>query len=229
MNPDAKYFWVRAACRLLFLDSPAQDFFVGIVFLKKSFILASSMSTKTNTILMMGKTGSGKGTQSDLLAKTLGYKVFSTGDEFRMLRKRDDFLGERVRADYDKGILMPHWFASYLFEQALLELPPHEGLVCEGIGRKEPEARLFDEVASWLNRAYRVFELVVSDEEVIKRQLLRNRPDSNDEATIKVRLNEYRNFTEAAIGFFKSIGKVTSIDGSGTPEAIHAEIMKALG
>lgn len=186
------------------------------------------MAPKCNTILMMGKTGSGKGTQSELLAKKLGYEIFSTGEEFRKLRLRQDFLGERVRSEYDKAILMPHWFASYLFEEALLKLDPSKGVVCEGIGRKEPEARLFEEVASWLKRDYRVFELAVTDEEVIRRQLLRNRADSNDDEKIKVRLKEYRMYTEPAIAFFKSIGKVTTVDGMGTPEAIHAEISRSI-
>ncbi len=184
---------------------------------------------KPTIVLMMGKTGSGKGTQSELLAKKLGYKIFSTGDEFRKLRERQDVLGEKVRAEYDKGLLMPYWFASYLFEDALLKLPPTQGLVCEGVGRKEPEARLFNDVATWLGRDYRVFELTVTDEEVIKRQLLRNRPDSNTVGILKVRLDEYRNNTAAAIAFFKSIGKVTDVDGMGTPEDIHANIMKELG
>ena len=179
-----------------------------------------------NTFLMMGKTGSGKGTQSEMLAKKLGYNVFSTGDEFRKLRKREDFLGDKVRSEYDKGLLMPHWFASYLFEDALLKTLPTEGLVCEGIGRKEPEARLFNDVAGWLCREYQVIELLVSDEEVIRRQLQRDRGDSlNDRAKIEVRLREYREHTEPAINFFKGLGKVTSVDGMGTPEAIHAEIM----
>ncbi|MSU55194.1 MAG: nucleoside monophosphate kinase [Candidatus Taylorbacteria bacterium] len=186
------------------------------------------MKSNVNTILMMGKTGSGKGTQSELLSKKLGFEVFSTGDEFRKLRARKDALGERVRSEYDQGILMPHWYASYLFENAFLNLEPSKGLVCEGIGRKEPEARLFDEVAKWLERDYIVFELVVSDEEVIKRQLLRGRMDSNDEAKIKVRLNEYRTYTEQAINFFKSINKVIGIDGMSTPEKIHEEVLKKL-
>jgi adenylate kinase family enzyme len=45
---------------------------------------------------------------------------------------------------------------------------------------------------------------------------------------IKVRLQEYRDFTEPAINVFRTKGKVISIDGSGTPEAIHAEIMNKL-
>ena len=183
----------------------------------------------TTTILMMGKTGSGKGTQSELLAQKLGWKIFSTGDEFRKIRKLENGLGAKVRSEYDQGLLMPHWFASYLFEHALLSIEPTEGLVCEGIGRKEPEAKLFNDVATWLGRDYRVFELEVSDEEVIRRQLLRDRGDSlNDRAKIEVRLTEYRTYTAPAIAFFKSLGKVTSIDGMGTPEEIHGEIMSKL-
>ena len=179
---------------------------------------------------MMGKTGSGKGTQSELLAKKLGWQIFSTGAEFRKIRKMENFLGEKVRSEYDKGLLMPHWFASYLFEDALLKTDPKAGLVCEGIGRKEPEAKLFNDVAEWLGREYIVFELLVSDEEVIKRQLLRDRGDSlNDRAKIEVRLTEYRTYTEAAINFFKGLRKVISVDGMGTPEAIHAEVMQKLG
>jgi adenylate kinase len=187
------------------------------------------MNQKINTILMMGKTGCGKGTQSSLLASKLGCEIFSTGDEFRKLRKQEDFLGELVRSYYDTGLLMPHWFASYFFENALLKLKPTDSLVCEGVGRKEPEAVLFDEVISWLKRPYIVFELVVSDEEVIRRMMARDRGDGlNDLEKIKVRLQEYRDFTEPAINVFRTKGKVISIDGSGTPEAIHAEIMNKL-
>src|SRR3989338_3978186 len=118
------------------------------------------MKSKVNTILMMGKTGSGKGTQSELLAEKLGYGIFSTGDEFRKFRKRDDFLGGLVREAYDQGLLMPHWFASYIFEDALLKLSPEQGLVCEGIGRKGPEARLFHDVAGGVKRGHLGFLLV---------------------------------------------------------------------
>ena len=187
------------------------------------------MKSKINTILMIGKTGSGKGTQSTLLAEKLGYQIFSTGDEFRKLRAQQDFLGGKVRESYDAGLLMPSWFASYFFESAFLKLTPEQGIVCKGLGRKEPEARLFNEVAGWLGRNYIVFELVVSDEEVIRRMKARDRGDGlNDEAKIKVRLNEYREFTAPAIEFFKSQGKVFSIDGMPTPDEIHKDIIKKL-
>ncbi len=84
-------------------------------------------------------------------------------------------------------------------------------------------------MAGWLKRDYLVFELVVSDEEVTKRMLSRDRGDGlNDEEKIKVRLREYREFTEAAINFFKSEGRVISIDGMPSPEKIHEEVVKKL-
>ena len=59
--------------------------------------------------------------------------------------------------------------------------------------------------------------------------LSRDRGDGlNDEEKIKVRLREYREFTEAAINFFKSKGRVISVNGSPTPEKIHEEVMKKL-
>ncbi|OHA23309.1 MAG: hypothetical protein A3H57_04135 [Candidatus Taylorbacteria bacterium RIFCSPLOWO2_02_FULL_43_11] len=182
------------------------------------------------TILMMGKTGSGKGVQSEMLSKKTGFKIFSSGDKFRSLRVREDWLGKRVREEYDQGLLMPHWFASYIFEDVLLSTPPESGLIFEGTGRKKPEAELFDEVATWLRRDYVVFDIKVSDEEVIKRLQLRGRSDGLDANVekIKFRLDEYRKHTDPAIGYFKSVGRAIEINGEQTPEAVHEDINKVL-
>ena len=68
------------------------------------------------TIAMMGKPGSGKGTQAKLLAEALQFELFSSGDAFRKVKEQDSFLGRKVKEEMDKGYLMPHWFASYWFE-----------------------------------------------------------------------------------------------------------------
>jgi len=178
---------------------------------------------------MMGKTGSGKGTQAKLLSDRVGFEIFSSGDKFRELRSREDWLGERIHEEYDKGLLMPHWFASFLFEEKLLNTPPKQGLIFEGSGRKKPEAELFDEVATWLKRDYAVINIKVSDEEAIKRMKDRGRSDGLDVTEkIKNRLDEYRNYTEPAIEFFRSRGKVIDIDGMPAPEIIHENILEKL-
>lgn len=120
------------------------------------------------TIALIGRPGCGKGTQSTLLSKELGFDVFSTGDEFRKIATHDTPVGHRVGEVVNNGGLMPFWFAAYLFEKAVLEASHDTGLIFEGMGRKFKEAKLFDDVMGWLARPYKVICLVVSEKEAIE-------------------------------------------------------------
>jgi adenylate kinase len=189
------------------------------------------MDTPKCLFLFVGRTGSGKETQGRLLAEKLGATMFMTGGRFREILAKDDFLAERIKEDYEKGLLMPSWFAVYLFQEFLLKLPPMTHGVCEGTGRSEHEARYVEEVTTWLKRPYTVFNLEVSEESVIKRSLLRKRADGldKDESIIRTRLEEYRKTTLPAIEYFKSVGKLINIDGEPAVEAIHAAVMMHVG
>jgi adenylate kinase len=75
-----------------------------------------------DAIIFMGLPGSGKGTQAKLLGETLGFDHFSTGDKFKELRNQDSALGQLVKEAYDNGKLLPDWFATYLFEDKVLNV-----------------------------------------------------------------------------------------------------------
>ena len=179
-------------------------------------------------VLIIGRPGSGKGTQTDLLAKKLGWKTFSSGAIFRELRAKPGPLGDKVRAVYDEGLLHPYWFPAYLFQNVILNTEPSEGLITEGLCRALKEAELFDDVLTWLGRGYIVINLAVSDEEAARRQSHRNkideRADSNTPEKIQVRLNEYKENTEPVIDFFRTKGTLVEINGEQTPEEIAAEL-----
>ncbi len=181
----------------------------------------------------MGRPGSGKETQARLLASKTGYHIFSSGERFRELREHRDSLGQRVKEYYDAGKLMPAWFAEFLFEEALFKLSPDTGIIFEGTGRKLEEAQLFDEVAAWLGRTYVVVYLDISEEEAMKRQLLRaqskNRPESDSEEKIRMRFEEYNMNTALALTFFKGKGLVIDVSGERSVEEIHADICMKLG
>ena len=137
----------------------------------------------------VGRIASGKETQSKQLAEKLGYQVFMTGQRFRDIVASGSLLGNRIKADYEKGLLMPSWVANYMFEEFLFNLPPQEGAIFEGSGRDVEQAKVIDEVATWLGRSYTVLNLDVSEEEVIKRSLLRGRDSTDkDESVIRMRL-----------------------------------------
>src|SRR3989344_3768759 len=122
-----------------------------------------------NTFVLMGRPGSGKGKQSELLALKLEYKVFSTGNRVREIARQDSSLGHRIKDISESGGLTPSWFASFLFEETLLGLADNEAIIFEGVGRKEPEARLFAEICEWLWRGFLVIFLGVFEETILQR------------------------------------------------------------
>jgi adenylate kinase len=175
----------------------------------------------------MGLPGCGKGKQAELLSGRTGFAIVSTGGELRKLAEEKTLLGEKVAKIMNSGELMPSWFVSYIFERTLFEIKETEGVIFEGVGRKEPEARLFDEICKWLDRDYRVVHLNVSEETAIKR--LSGRQESggrNDDnpAIYQNRLKNFRENTLPAIEYFRSVGKVIDISGEPSPELIGNEV-----
>lgn len=189
-------------------------------------------NTDIKTVIITGRPGSGKGTQGKLFAEQKGWMHFSTGEQFRMLREEDSVLGHQVRAIYDSGKLLPDWFATHLFEKAILNIGHEGGIVCEGYPRSLAQSATFDEITTWLNRTYVVIDLEVSDEEVTKRMLKRSteesRPDSTTEDQIVTRLQTYHEHTAPVLAYFKEKGRLEVIDGMGTPEEVADAIKEAL-
>lgn len=167
-----------------------------------------------------------------MLAAKLGWPAFSSGGKFKQLIDDAGPLSERIRSDYERGHLSPDWLAAYLFEQAVVDLAPDAGIVCEGFPRSLPQAQLADEVFRWLERPYKVIHLKVGEEEALKRQLNRakteDRPDSDGEEKVQTRFEVYRSSTEPIVDFFKEKGTLIEINGEQTPEAIALDISAAL-
>lgn len=184
------------------------------------------------TILFLGLPGSGKGTQAKLLAGHLGWRLFSSGDHFKGLIGQGGELGERIAKDYRRGQLSPDWLAAYFFEDEIVHLASHTGIVCEGFARSLPQAELADEIFTWMGRPYRVLYLAVNEEEALRRQLARskveNRPDSDGEGKIRGRFEVYHAHTEPVLEFFKKKDALIELNGEQTPEAIAADIRRAL-
>ncbi len=178
----------------------------------------------------VGRTASGKETQSKLLAEKLGYEIFMTGQRFRDIIASGSQLGERIRADYERGLLMPGWVADYMLEDFLFNLPHDRGAIFEGSGRDLEQAHTIEKVTQWLGRPYTVLNLEVSEDEVVKRSLARGRSDGLDknEEVIRTRLSEFSRITEPALKHFDVIGKLVTVNGEQNPEKVHEEVMAAV-
>jgi len=185
-----------------------------------------------NTVLLIGRPGSGKGTQAKILSKELGWIRLSSGDLIKEIRDGNEPFSARVREMYDKGTLLPDWFADYLLESGLLELDTHVGIICEGFGRTRSQAEHLSEIIAWLGRRLVVVNLEVSEEEVMRRMLERakteDRPDSNAIEKIQERLSKFTNETGPALEYFREKGLVIEINGALSPEDVAKEISAKL-
>lgn len=196
----------------------------------KTVTLVTSMSETTTyqSIVLMGKIASGKGTQAHAILDAFGGHLYSNGNKTREAAAEDTNFGRRVKHAYEEGYLMPEWLASYWMTHALVSQFEHELVVFEAVAKKPDEAKLFHEIHEWLGRSYIVFNLMVSDDTVRERSAARARDVVDTHRSVEKRLEEYHAHTERSVEFFRAEGKVIDIDGSGTPEAVREQIFSIL-
>ena len=187
---------------------------------------------EVKTFLMMGRPGCGKGTQASMLAAKVGGAVYSSGGRLREMAKTGSYFGNKTKEVMERGDLMPIWVSQYLFEEALIKLEPADAIIFEGSCRIVEEAMRFHEAAVWLGRTY-VAVYIEAPEEVLherltKRSGLEGRGDDNA-AALQERFDKFNEFTAKSIEYFKKEGTLVTVNGNQSVEAVHADIVKALG
>lgn len=183
------------------------------------------------TLVFLGRSGSGKGTQVELIKKMLQpYLHICSGDLFRALAKTDSFAGIKIKGIIDTGGLPDEWIASFLWKKELIEkFKGDESLIFDGNPRRLHEAEELDEVLGWLERKedLRVVLVDITEEEAMTRLLKRSRTDDTEES-IRSRLSWFKTSTQPVIDYYKKSGRLIRVDGIGTVEEIHQRIKKAL-
>ncbi|MDO8594610.1 MAG: nucleoside monophosphate kinase [bacterium] len=190
------------------------------------------------TFIFAGPSGSGKGTQVDLLKKYLAGKtpeipVYSsyTGDGFRSLMNGTTLASHLAKEIQDAGALQPEFLAVYLWADNLIKnVTGKEHLFIDGSPRKPAEAIVLDSAMDFYKRELvHIVEVNVSDAETKRRLLLRARHDDTEEG-IDRRLSWYKTQVLPAIEYLKKQPRYRfhDVDGEQSPEQVHADIIKAL-
>jgi adenylate kinase len=185
-------------------------------------------TTNYQSIVLMGKIASGKGTQANLILSHFGGSLYSNGNKVRETAQQPTVFGRKMKEMYESGSLIPEWIASYWMTHALISQHQDERIVFEAVAKKPHEAELFHEMHEWVNRPYIVFHLNISDEEVRKRSELRSRDVVDSPKSVEKRLEEYRTYTAYSIEVFKQKGALIDIDGSLKEEEVKDQIFKYL-
>jgi len=131
-------------------------------------------SKKPLAIIILGPAGSGKGTQSKLLAKKFGLKYIGSGDVLRARQKVGDFTGEKLTKVMNRGELVPSFVVVKILGDDLEKLKKQSkinGFVLDGWTRIIFEAILTDEALNWYewDKNVKVFLINISRKESFNR------------------------------------------------------------
>jgi len=172
-------------------------------------------------IIMIGGPGAGKSTYSEIITKKLNIPHIYTGDMMRQLAKQDTPDGRRVKDLLSKGQFAPLNIVINAVKERVSKPDAQRGYVFDGFPRNVEQAKRMEDEGIEYDH---VVNLVVSEEEVIKRLTARGREDDKPEI-IKKRLQVYEKETRPLLDYFKN--EIINIKAEGsTPEAIANEIIK---
>jgi adenylate kinase len=210
-------------------------------------------------LVLVGPPGAGKGTQAQFIASHLSIPKISTGDIFRHNVSTGTELGQQAKAYMDRGDLVPDEVTIGMVTARVQEPDAQAGFLLDGFPRNVPQAEVLRKLLSeWETRLDVVLELVVDDDEVVRRLSGRrtcrhcgriwhvlfeppSRPDICDdcsgelfqrdddrELTIRHRLDVYAEQTQPLIAFYADDGILLGIDATGPVEEITERAMNAL-
>jgi adenylate kinase len=166
----------------------------------------------------MGPVGSGKSTQSELLAQHLGIPHLNVGDLLYYASLENTEEAKKIKEKMDTGGIVDDETTLRLVEKYILEHTGENGIVIDGFPRTLTEA---EQLRAEIEK---VFLINVSDEEVEKRLLKRERKDDQPEI-IKRRIETYHTETEPVVAFYEKKGKLEKINGEQEVEEIFQELL----
>ena len=176
-------------------------------------------------MVILGRQGSGKGTQSTRLVDEFGCIHVSTGDMLRAALEAGTELGLKAKAVMEAGDLVSDDIMNGIVAERLAESDIAEhGVLLDGFPRTADKAdaleRILDGMGEELTMAVNVDVPVA---EVTARMLARGRSDDTEEAITR-RLELYDEQTAPLLEWFEERGLLETIDGYGTEDEVFARL-----
>ncbi|WP_419927372.1 adenylate kinase [Candidatus Poriferisocius sp.] len=178
-------------------------------------------------LVILGRQGSGKGTQAALLAERYGVVHISTGDMLRAAVAAGTELGLRAKAVMDAGNLVGDEIMIGIVGERLAgdDIRAH-GVLLDGFPRTTAQADALAEILEGTGPDLAI-NLDVPIAEVTERMLARGRDDDTEEA-ISRRLELYEAETAPLLAWFEDRGRLTVVNGLGTEDEVFARLSQVV-
>lgn len=195
------------------------------------------MVSTPRTVIFIGRSGSGKGTQGRLLENYLSREegefpvlYIESGARFRSFVTGGSPTADISRRVQERGDLQPSFLSIWVWSDILIEsFSGKEHLILDGVPRKESEALVLAEALRFYERVRPlVVFLEVSDSIARSRLTARGRHDDGEEETIRTRMSWYESDVVPALEALRADPSLTfvTIDGARPIEDIHEEIIR---
>lgn len=204
-------------------------------------------------LALIGKPGSGKTVQAEIVAKEFGLPMIAVGEELRRLERSRTALGAKIRHYIDRGLLVPNEIVLGIVRARLAKRDCAAGFVFDGFPRNLGEARALARVVP----VDAIIDVVVPDSEIVRRlsarrecvcgevyNMLTKRPKRNElcdrcgrrlyvrpddrPAVIRRRLAVYRLKTAPLLNYYRKQGLLIKVDGRGKIKEVAKRIITAL-
>lgn len=196
--------------------------------------------TPEETIIFIGRSGSGKGTQIELLKEHLtttrpegSIFHFESGQHFREFIKAEGYTSELMRNIIAEGKLAPDFITGWLLVDALVKgFKKGQTLILDGFPRTQTQALTLDSAMEYYNREnIKVVHIDVSEDEVRRRMKSRGRADDTSHDVIESRIAWYNQNVIPTINYLRTKPQyeVIDINGEQSIEEIQKELIQRLG
>ncbi|MGC1392582.1 MAG: adenylate kinase [Bacteroidales bacterium] len=179
--------------------------------------------------LIFGPPGSGKGTQSVMLAEKFNLIHLSTGDMLRAEIKAGTALGKKMNLIMSKGELVPDEVVIEMIAYKIDNSKGSAGFLFDGFPRTVAQTVSLEKMLN--ERGMRIDKMLVLDvdhDELVKRLIARaelsGRPDDKDPAVIENRIEVYKEKTEPIINYCSQKGLYQPVNGMGTIDEIFKRL-----
>ncbi len=177
---------------------------------------------------IIGRPGSGKGTQVDILSKKTGFGIIRTGELLRQKAKEEDLIGKKIKQVFHHGGLIPTPIVFSLWMPKLEEFRKSEvkGVIFDGNPRKLYEAYMLQEVFDMFEwKEFRACYIDISEKEAYFRLAKRKRKHYSGD---KERLSWFKTEVAPVIDYYRKKGVLVEVNGEQSIEKVQEELCEKL-